>query len=294
MRPSVYLAALPALLCFAPDAAAHSVMKVDGGTIHYTANDDVSLNDLSVTFEGNQIRFFDRGADGGISPPPDNSCSPGDETDANGYIYEVLCPRAGKTALRIDVGEAQDKITAQLPLNVTAVGGSGADTILTGDGADVLNGGSANDTIRAGGGNDQIVGEVGDDQLFGEAGDDVVQAALGADTADGGAGNDDIRVRDGVTDKAVCADGADKVQADDRDEIDAACEAVDRQVSAEPPAEQQPPPGQDGGGGPPRRPTPRRRGCGRGVRRSSAPAAPAASSCSRPRARPPISSAPAT
>jgi hypothetical protein len=246
----VLIAPLLALAPAAP-ASAHSVMKVDGATVHYTANDDVSLNDVVVTIEGNDLRFVDRGADGGIQPA--SECSPG-ETDTNGWIIEVRCPRAGITTLRFDVGEAQDKITAQLPLNVVAVGGTGTDTILTGDGADTINGGSANDTIRSAGGNDQLVGDVGDDTLEAGAGDDVLQGALGVDTADAGPGNDDVRVRDGVADRAVCGDGADTVQADDRDELDPACETVDRQVSAPPPGGGEPGGGGPGGGGGPAAP----------------------------------------
>ncbi|HEX8123262.1 MAG TPA: calcium-binding protein [Solirubrobacteraceae bacterium] len=242
------LATFPTLLALAPPAAAHSVMKVDSGTIQYTANDDVSLNDVVVTEQGSNLRFVDRGANGGITPA--SECTPG-ETDSNGWIIEVTCPRAGITTLRIDVGEAQDKITAQLPLTVIAVGGGGADTISSGDGADILNGGGANDTVHAGGGNDQLVGELGDDLLYGEGGDDVIQGALGADTADGGAGNDDLRVRDGVGDRAVCGDGADKVQADDLDQLDA-CETVDRQGSAAPaPGSDPGQPGPGGGSAPP-------------------------------------------
>jgi hemolysin type calcium-binding protein len=246
--PKAFIFAVPAALWLAPPADAHSVMKVDGGTIQYTANDDVSLNDVVVTEQGSNLRFVDRGANGGITPAQE--CTPG-ETDSNGWIIEVSCPRAGITTLRIDVGEAQDKITAQLPLNVIAVGGGGADTITSGDGADILNGGPANDTIHAGGGNDQLVGEFGDDTLYGEGGDDVVQAALGADTVDGGAGNDDVRLRDGVADRAVCADGADKVQADDLDQVDGSCETVDRQTSAAPPSDGGPQPDPGGGGPPP-------------------------------------------
>ena len=253
MRASVPLAALAALLCTAPAAHAHSVMKVDGGTIHYTANDDVSLNKLEVTAQGDQIRFFDPGASGGVSPPADGSCTQGPGLGDDGNPAEVLCPKSGKTAVRIEVGEAQDKVAVSVPLAITAVGGAGADTITTSDGADTLNGGSGNDTIDSGGGNDQIVGEAGDDALAGGAGDDVVQGALGVDTADGGAGNDDVRVRDGQRDRAICADGNDRVQADEADDVDATCENVDRQATAPPSGGDQPPPSDTpgGGGGPP-------------------------------------------
>ena len=163
MTRALLAAVLVALWAAAP-AAAHSVMKVEGGTIHYTANDDVSLNDLSVTFQGSDIRFVDRGADGGIQPA--SECSPG-QTDSNGYIVEVFCPRAGISTVRVDVGEAQDKVTAQIALTLLVLGGAGADTVVTGDGNDVVNGGAANDSVRTGNGNDQLVGDVGDDQLFG-------------------------------------------------------------------------------------------------------------------------------
>ncbi|HEX2084581.1 MAG TPA: calcium-binding protein [Solirubrobacteraceae bacterium] len=235
------LLVLPLLapLALAPPAAAHSVMKVDGSAIHYTANDDVSLNDLTVTFAthptgGDAIRFRDPGADGGITA---SDCDPG-ELDSQGNPIEYFCPRSGITTVRIDVGEAQDRITAELALNVIAVGGTGADTILTGDGADTVNGGAANDTIRSGGGNDQLVGDAGDDNLTGGAGDDVLQGAFGTDTLDAGAGNDDVRVRDGAFDRALCGEGTDQAQADDRDEVEAACESVDRQATAAPPPDQ--------------------------------------------------------
>ena len=222
MTRAVLLALLVVLATAAP-AAGHAVMKVDGGTIFYTANDDVSLNDTQVTIQGSDIRFIDRGSDGGIAPA--GECAPG-ETDSNGYIVEVLCPRAGITALRIDVGEAQDKVSAQVPLNVLVVGGRGADTVVTGDGNDTLNGGEANDNLRAGNGNDTLVGDIGDDVLAGEAGNDSLQGARGTDSLDAGPGDDDVRVRDGVIDRGVCGDGNDRAQSDADDQLEA-CEVVD-------------------------------------------------------------------
>jgi hypothetical protein len=222
VRRALVLTLLAALWTAAP-ASAHSVMKVEGGTIHYTANDDVSLNDLTVDIVGDDVRFRDRGADGGITPA--SECSPG-ETDTNGYVVEVTCPRNGISAIRIDVGEAQDKVTAQVPLKVLVIGGRGSDTVTTGDGEDTLNGGEANDTLHGGGGRDQVVGDVGDDQLFGEDGDDVLQAALGTDVVDAGPGNDEVRVRDGVTDRGTCGDGEDRAQSDEGDRLEA-CETID-------------------------------------------------------------------
>ena len=253
MRRTLLLALLLTLATAAP-AAAHSVMKIENGTIHYTANDDVSLNDLTVTFanfptgttRGGQpaIRFRDPGSDGGIDGRA-TDCDEGD-LDSEGNAIEYFCPRSGITTIRVEVGEAQDKITAQLPLDILALGGGGADTVTTGDGNDVVNGGSENDTIRSGNGNDQLVGDVGDDQLFGEGGDDTLQGALGADTVDAGAGNDTVRVRDGAVDRGTCGEGNDNAQADAGDALDA-CETVDKpEGDAAPP----PPDGGGGGGGP--------------------------------------------
>jgi hypothetical protein len=238
VRRALVAAVLVALWAAAP-AAGHSVMKVESGTIHYTANDDVSLNDLSVTIAGSDVRFVDRGADGGITPAAE--CTPG-ETNAQGWVVEVTCPRAGISTVRVDVGEAQDRVTAQIPLVVLVVGGPGADAVTTGDGNDIVNGGAGNDVVRSGSGNDQLVGDVGDDQLAGEAGDDTLQGALGADTVDAGPGNDDVRVRDGVRDSAACGEGADRAQSDADDALDG-CETVDALGGTAPP------PGETGGGG---------------------------------------------
>ena len=227
---ALVLAVIATLGAAAP-ASAHSVMKVEGGTIHYTANDDVSLNDLSVTVEGTQLRFYDPGADGGIQPA--SECS-GGEVNGQGWIVEVTCPRSGISTVRIDVGEAQDKVTAQIPLTVLVLGGAGADTATTGDGNDILNGGGANDTLRSGGGNDQVIGDAGDDQLVAEGGDDTLQGGAGSDTADAGAGNDDVRVRDGAADRALCGEGSDKVQSEEADQLDA-CETVDSVGGTVPP-----------------------------------------------------------
>jgi Ca2+-binding RTX toxin-like protein len=241
MRRAALLALGLALMSAAP-ASAHSVMKVDAGTIHSTANDDVSLNDLTVTLQSTTVRFFDPGADGGISPAAE--CAAG-QTNAQGSIIEVTCPRSGITSLRLDVGEAQDKVTAQVSLAVVVVGGAGADTVVTGEGNDLINSGTGNDTVRSGSGNDQLVGDVGDDQLFGEDGDDLLQGALGADTVTAGPGNDTVRVRDGEADRADCGEGNDNAQADGGDVLEA-CEIVDQPAGGT----TTPPPGGATGGVP--------------------------------------------
>jgi hypothetical protein len=86
----VALLCVAVLLVVAAPAAGHSVMKVENGTIHYNATDDVALNRLSVTIRGDDIRFYDPGADNGITQP--SECSPG-ELDPSGNPREVFCPR---------------------------------------------------------------------------------------------------------------------------------------------------------------------------------------------------------
>jgi len=99
---------------------------------------------------------------------------------------------------------------------VTAIGGSGNDTIFGSNAADSLTGGIGNDSIFGGEGNDTIFGGAdddtlnsaeGDDQITGQAGDDLILAGEGndnviwrgemdgADTINGGAGADGVEVR---------------------------------------------------------------------------------------------------
>jgi Ca2+-binding RTX toxin-like protein len=223
VRRAIALGCAAVFLSVASPAAGHSVMKMEGGTIFYNATDDVALNTLGVTLRGDQIRFYDRGADNGITPP--SQCSPG-ELDASGNPREVFCPRSGVDLVRIDVGEGQDEVTADLPIAVLVVGGNGADRIVTGPQNDTVNGDEGNDDIRTGEGNDTVVGGGGGDTILTAGGDDIAQGSLGADSIDTGAGNDDVRVRDGVVDQVACGLGTDKAQSEDGDRL-ADCESVD-------------------------------------------------------------------
>jgi hypothetical protein len=226
------------------------------------------LNKLTVTFEtqgGRQvIKFRDPGADGGITT---SDCDPGPVEGSQSYIYEVYCARSGITTVRIDVGEAQDEVVAQIPLAILVVGGTGADTVTTGDGNDIVNGGAANDTVHSGNGNDQLVGDVGDDQLFGEGGDDSLQGALGADAIDAGPGNDNVRVRDGARDTAACGDGTDSAQSDADDALDG-CENVDAAGGTAPQPGGEPDPGGGPGPAPPDTSAPRVRAGGSTLQRA--------------------------
>lgn len=246
MRRAALLVALAGSLVSAAPAAGHSIMKIEGGTIFYNATDDVALNRLTVELRGqDRIRFYDPGADNGITAPTD--CTPG-ELDPSGNPREVFCPRGGITLIRIDVGEAQDEVAAALPIASLVVGGNGADRIVTGPQNDTGNGDEGNDDVRTGDGNDALVGGGGDDTLASGAGNDVVQGALGIDAVDAGDGDDDVRVRDGASDQVACGGGADRVQSEDADRL-TGCETVDSIASDPGDPDAPAPPGGDGGDG---------------------------------------------
>lgn len=211
------LPAILMLLCALPSSAsAHAVVSSESGRISWQSADPDSPSSLAVTVVGERIRFADPGEHGGMSTG--NGCDPG-EVDAQGFIREVTCPKAGVTELFVDLDGGDDTATIDVPLTVTASGRTG---------------------------NDRITSAGADDTLFGGEGDDVLEPGAGSDVVQGEAGDDQLKVRDGVADQAVCGDGNDVAETDERDAIaaDAGCETVN---GATTPGEPTPPPG----GGPP-------------------------------------------
>jgi len=214
-------AALSAILAaavtatWAAGAGAHSIVRVNGGEVTSLSADATSLNTLTARMSGSRIELRDPTVDGGIDP---GSCDPG-EVDRNGFVVQVFCPAGGASLLRLDVGDREDKVTAELPIPVALLGG---------EGADVLRAGSAADTVS---------GDAGDDELVAGAGGDTVVGGLGVDRADAGAGNDTVRVRDGLADSVVCGEGTDRVEADTLDDLATDCESVERMPTAPPPDE---------------------------------------------------------
>ena len=213
-------------------AHAHSLVRVSGGEVSYTSSDATSLNTLTARVAGEDFEFRDPSVDGGTDPGP---CRPGDVSDdANAYIVQVFCRRAGVTRVRVDLADREDRATVDLPVPVTLLGGTGADTLRTGDAADRLDGGEGNDVLEGGAGNDQLVGGDGRDRLEGGSGDDTAQ------------------VRDGLRDTVSCGPGTDTADADTLDEVASDCERVTR-TQTPPPADggedDETPPAVDAGAG---------------------------------------------
>lgn len=197
-------------------AGGHSEVFTDQrGEITYLSADATSLNTLTIRASGLEIELRDPTVDGGIAF---GSCRPG-ETDKDGYVIQIFCPRRGNTTLRIDLGEREDTMTVEIPLAVYGLGGPGADKMY---------GGPANDTFQGGSGNDVLEGRGGNDVLIG---------GVGRDTVDGGDGDDELRMADGFPDVIRCGPGNDRVQIDQTDELgdDAECEQVERQQVTPPP-----------------------------------------------------------
>jgi Ca2+-binding RTX toxin-like protein len=196
-------------------AAAHSLVRSNGGQVNYLSEDATSLNTLTIRLTGDEIELRDPTVDGGMDPGP---CRPGEVTeDANSWIIQTFCGRSGIAGLRVDVGEREDTATITVPVPVSLLGGPGADRLTTGLAADRVDGGDGNDRVDAG------------------AGDDTVDGGLGTDTLAGGAGADLLRTADGLPDRIACGEGADRVEADTVDAVEADCESVTRSAVAPPP-----------------------------------------------------------
>ena len=207
------LAALPA------SASAHAVVSSDSGRISWRSADSDSPSTLTVSVQGDLVRFTDPTEHGGMSTG--NGCDPG-AVDGQGFIREVTCPKANVTELFVDLDGGDDQATIDVPVAVTASGRLG---------------------------NDRITTAGADDTIFGGEGNDVLEPGAGADVVQGETGDDELRVRDGVADQVTCGDGNDLVESDDRDAVpaEAGCERVNG-AATPPPAPGDPGPG--GGGGP--------------------------------------------
>jgi Ca2+-binding RTX toxin-like protein len=108
---------------------------------------------------------------------------------ANGLTYDAN-GGAGNDTISIIGGPDTE--------GVSAIGGSGNDTIVGSQGADLLSGGTDEDQLFGSDGDDRLSGGDGSDNLSGETGNDLLRGDRGDDTLDGGAGNDRLDGGDGA------------------------------------------------------------------------------------------------
>src|SRR5206468_2490802 len=135
----------------------------------------------------------------------------------------ATCPATGITAVSVDLGDLDDRLTSTSALPTTVLDGpgndaislgAGNDTLIAGTGADTLSGGAGTDTAdygarraavtvtlddRAGDGatgeGDNIGTDV--DDITGGSGDDVITGSNSRNALRGGAGRDTLDARDG-------------------------------------------------------------------------------------------------
>jgi RTX calcium-binding nonapeptide repeat (4 copies) len=154
-------------------------------------------------------------------------------------------------ALRVVLGDGDDRLRTRGDLEVRALGGDGDDRLaagsedsklLGGRGLDVLLGGRGFDVLRAGRGRDRDVlrGGRGSDRLFGNAGRNRIDAGRGIDFVRAGGGRDRVRARDRSPDTVDCGRGGDRVIVDRLDWFGAACERANRRSAAAVPLEDDP------------------------------------------------------
>lgn len=196
-------------------AEGHSIVRVNGAEVTSLSADATSLNTLTVRLAGSDIELRDPTVDGGMDP---GSCRPGD-VDRAGFIVQAFCPRQGVRLVRLDAGDREDTVTAEIPIPVALLGGEGADRLRSGPADDTLSGDAGDDTLASAGGRDTLAG------------------GLGVDVLDAGPGDDTLRVRDGLADTVRCGEGEDAVDADTLDEVAGDCERVSR-TATPPPADQ--------------------------------------------------------
>ena len=169
------LACTLALLLAAPAVAeAHSIVRVEGGTLKYVATDTsdaTAVNTVTVSQPSvEQIRIEDPTVFGGMDPGP---CTPFSEN-------RVDCSSAGITVTRVEAGLGNDPITIQSSLRSEVIAGEGADSVKGGPGPDFVVGGPGADSIDTGAGDDDIRVRDGeaDTVVCGDGTDSVIADSL--------------------------------------------------------------------------------------------------------------------
>ena len=151
--------------------------------------------------------------------------------------------QAGGLTVTVALGGGDDRFSWTVNHDfLTIDGGPGNDDIDASSGPDTITGGDGNDTIVAGNANDTVDGGPGDDSIKGGGADDEITGGAGRDSINGDGeafasndGNDVVHAQDGEGDTVTCGFGADVVNADQVDVIDApSCEQVNRAAGPAP------------------------------------------------------------
>jgi Ca2+-binding RTX toxin-like protein len=97
----------------------------------------------------------------------------------------LICKAPLVAGFEVNAGNGDDsvRVTREVLVPVTLLGGAGDDVLVGGGGPDKLIGGP---------GDDRLVGRAGDDLIYGGPGNDAIFGGLGADTLRGGPGKDTI------------------------------------------------------------------------------------------------------
>jgi Ca2+-binding RTX toxin-like protein len=210
---------------------------------HLNQFESYQAHDVVIEPDGARFRITDANADIFICPGPAAGCLR--PPCARGATdREAVCDPV--PALRVALGDSNDRLDNRTSLPMFACGGAGSDVLTGGSGAETLGGGPGRDEVRGGGGNDSLAVDVarmlafdpaappppgcapgdperfelldggsgrdrieggpGDDLAFGGEGDDTALGFAGDDRLDGGAGRDDLAGLDGAD---VVSGGAD-------------------------------------------------------------------------------------
>jgi Ca2+-binding RTX toxin-like protein len=130
----------------------------------------VGTNNTVVMPDGKNALFLDDGLSPGV--------------DAT-RLHNIQTIQAGNGGQIIDLTSSRVGYG-----NVTLLGGTGDDVLMSSSGNDSVSGGAGKDYLWGGSGNDTLMGGAGVDTLLGATGDDLLDGGTEADVMTGGAGND--------------------------------------------------------------------------------------------------------
>jgi VCBS repeat-containing protein len=112
---------------------------------------------------------------------------------ANSIVIDSDAELSDFRTINLSVETAASTVTLTgVTVNVSVVGGAGADSLTGGTGADSLVGGAGADVLNGAAGADVINGGAGDDSSIGGAGADTITIGAGQDTVQAGADDDVI------------------------------------------------------------------------------------------------------